>query len=249
MPLDHDRVAEPRCPIATEQLRHECLVDPEVGRRFALREPAPLDPVPELFPSRFHAENVGQNVKCVKHENRESRDNLSSDFVVEVYTPPMRANLLLKHNIDALLRARGQTRKDLAMWCHRTESWISKIFLNANREIPLKYLDRIADFFGLATYQLFAPGISPLTERRKGHERRNGKDRRIGQRGRELQIVANEMSRLRRDALTATETRWLEQIRTLDPSAREHLDHFLQMVELPAVKTSKRASTKRQGGV
>jgi hypothetical protein len=91
----------------------------------------------------------------------------------------MKANLLLKTNIDALLRARGQTRKDLAMWCRRTESWISKAFRDPNRSIPLRYFDRIADFFGLATYQLFQPGITPYTERRSGKERRSGIDRRL----------------------------------------------------------------------
>ena len=45
--------------------------------------------------------------------------------------------------------------------------------------MPLKYLDRIADFFGIATYQLLQPGISPLTERRSGLDRRLGRDRRI----------------------------------------------------------------------
>lgn len=109
----------------------------------------------------------------------------------------MQASSLLKHNIDTLLRARGQSRKDLAQWCYRTESWISKIFNNANREIPLKYLDRIADFFGLATYQLFQPGISPLTERRC-IERRTGTDRRVGNTHREMQAIATELSRVRR---------------------------------------------------
>lgn len=98
----------------------------------------------------------------------------------------MRAEQRLKHNIDALLRARGQTRHDLALWCRRSDSWLSKIFAEprtasdrAERSIPLKYLDRMADFFGLATYQLFQPGISPLTERRSGRDRRQGQDRRI----------------------------------------------------------------------
>jgi hypothetical protein len=91
----------------------------------------------------------------------------------------MQANLLLKTNIDALLRARGQTRKDLAMWCRRSESWISKAFRDPNRSIPLRYFDRIADFFGLATYQLFQPGITPYTERRSGKERRSGMERRL----------------------------------------------------------------------
>ncbi len=92
----------------------------------------------------------------------------------------VKAPLLLKHNIDTMLVARGQTRKDLAMWCRRSESWMSQIFTNEERGIPLKYLDRIADFFGIATYQLLQPGISPLTERR-AKTRRSGRDRRISQ--------------------------------------------------------------------
>jgi hypothetical protein len=105
-------------------------------------------------------------------------DGTATAYVVDSYHP-MQANLLLKTNIDALLRARGQTRKDLAMWCRRTESWISKAFRDPNRSIPLRYFDRIADFFGLATYQLFQPGITPYTERRSGKERRSGMERRL----------------------------------------------------------------------
>jgi transcriptional regulator with XRE-family HTH domain len=91
----------------------------------------------------------------------------------------LKAHYLLKRNIDALLKARGQTRKDLAFYCRRTESWISKLFASDDKNVPLKYLDRIADFFGLATYQLFQPGITPLTERRTGRDRRGGVDRRL----------------------------------------------------------------------
>jgi hypothetical protein len=73
----------------------------------------------------------------------------------------------------------------LAVWCHKTDGWLSKILADEPdhakaRGLPVKYLDRIADFFGLATYQLLQPGISALTERRKGTERRSGRDRRIG---------------------------------------------------------------------
>lgn len=93
----------------------------------------------------------------------------------------MKAHHLLKHNIDALLKARGQKRKELAAWCRRSESWLSQIFTDDERNMPLKYLDRIATFFGLATYQLFQPGISPLTERRTGSDRRKLKDRRLSQ--------------------------------------------------------------------
>lgn len=97
----------------------------------------------------------------------------------------MRASLLLKHNIDTLLKARHQTRHDLAVWVRQStdkgkvDPWISKIFTAHDREFQMKYLDRIADFFGIAVYQLFQPGISPFTERRKGHDRRGGRDRRI----------------------------------------------------------------------
>lgn len=97
----------------------------------------------------------------------------------------MKANLLLKHNIDTLLKARHQTRRDLAAWVRQSldpkkiDPWISQIFTNPDREFQMKYLDRMADFFGIAVYQLFQPGISPLTERRSGTERRRVKDRRI----------------------------------------------------------------------
>ncbi len=99
---------------------------------------------------------------------------------MEAMVPPirMRADELLKHNIDALLRARGQSRGELARWCHQSRSWADKFMTEGRRGIPAKYLDRIADFFGIATYQLLQPGISPLTERRSG-TRRTGRDRRI----------------------------------------------------------------------
>lgn len=91
----------------------------------------------------------------------------------------LKATYLLKQNIDALLKARGQKRKDLALWCRKTESWLSQIFRDGDRNLPLKYLDRIADFFGLATYQLFQPGLSGAAERRSGQDRRTGLDRRV----------------------------------------------------------------------
>lgn len=91
----------------------------------------------------------------------------------------MHANRQMKLNIDALLRGRRLARKDLADWCHRSESWISKIMtLDSPREFPLKYWDKIADFFGIATYQLLQPGVNSLTERRKA-QRRTGVERRI----------------------------------------------------------------------
>lgn len=103
--------------------------------------------------------------------------------MVEIYrVSPLRANLLLKQNIDGLLQDRGYTRKDLAQWCHRTEGWISKIFRRPEREFPTKYLDRMADFFGLQAWQLFQPGITRASERRKRIDRRQRAERRVANR-------------------------------------------------------------------
>lgn len=90
----------------------------------------------------------------------------------------MQANALMKHNVKTLLAGRRQTQRDLAMWCRRSDAWIGKILAEDRREFPMKYWDRIADFFGIAVYQLIQPGISALTERRRG-ERRIGRDRRM----------------------------------------------------------------------
>jgi transcriptional regulator with XRE-family HTH domain len=109
----------------------------------------------------------------------------------------MQANALLKHNIDTLLQKRGEKRKDLAEYCYRTESWISKIFRSDTREIPLKYLDRIAGYFGLLPHELFRPGISALTERRLGIERRAVKERRIGHAQQKLRETQAEVERVR----------------------------------------------------
>lgn len=99
----------------------------------------------------------------------------------------MKANLLLKQNIDAILKRRGQTRRELAQYTLRTtdkkaDSWISHIFGPKGyhtREIPTRYLDRIADFFGLDSYRLFQPGLSAVSERRSTKDRRSASDRRI----------------------------------------------------------------------
>lgn len=96
----------------------------------------------------------------------------------------MKALPLLKHNIDTILKDRKQTRRDLAQYVRQSmnnkviDPWISHIFNDPEAEIQMKYLDRIADYLGVRVYQLFQPGISHLTERRKA-ERRSGRDRRL----------------------------------------------------------------------
>lgn len=110
-------------------------------------------------------------------------------FVLSSYPMGLRSPVLLRQNIAALLRARGQTQKDLAAWCGYSKSWLNQILRDdrkprpaghKERVIHVRDLDRIADFFGVAAYQLFLPGVSAFSERRKGLERRAGTERRQG---------------------------------------------------------------------
>lgn len=88
--------------------------------------------------------------------------------------------MLLKENIRALLAARGEDAKALAVFCGHRPAWLSKI-LSGERGISLPDLDKVADFFGLTASQLLQHGISPLTERRRAN-RRSGQDRRVKER-------------------------------------------------------------------
>lgn len=112
----------------------------------------------------------------------------------------MHASLLLAENIRALLHARHEDASTLASWLNHDKSWINKI-INGHREMQIPDLDRVADFFGIATYQLFQPGISRFTERRKGVERRKGLERRISNAQRNMIAVASEIHRARRTPL------------------------------------------------
>lgn len=107
----------------------------------------------------------------------------------------MRAVRLLRENIAALLAEGHYKQKDLADWCDRSEAWISA-FLREERDLPLTDLDRIADFFGLATYQLFQPGISRHNDRRIG-ERRLIKERRRSHAQKIMIETAAEIERVR----------------------------------------------------
>jgi transcriptional regulator with XRE-family HTH domain len=105
---------------------------------------------------------------------------------------PMKAPLLLAQNIAALLKRDGLKQKDLADWCHHSEVWISAI-LTGKRDVALRDMDRIADLFNLSAYQLFLPGISSRTERRK-YDRRSGVERRIGHAHRGMQMAASDIN-------------------------------------------------------
>lgn len=109
----------------------------------------------------------------------------------------IKATYLFTENVKTLLDRRHHTQKELADWCHRSEVWISKI-LKRERQTRMEDLDRIATFFGLATYQLFQPGISPLTERRRGGDRRAGRDRRVSHAHRLMHEVGDQLEHVRR---------------------------------------------------
>ncbi len=111
-------------------------------------------------------------------------------------TKQMKAQFILRENIKALLRTRKEDEINLARWLDHDKSWINKI-LNGHREMQIEDFDRVADFFGIATYQLFQPGISQVTERRSGRDRRAGRDRRVSNAQRHLASVASEIDRLR----------------------------------------------------
>ena len=101
----------------------------------------------------------------------------------------------VRQNIAALLAARKERASGLAFALRKHRSWMTR-FLNGQRnELQIRDIDRIADFFGIATYQLFQPGISAVTERRRSGERRTGRDRRIGHAPRVALASATEHAR------------------------------------------------------
>lgn len=108
----------------------------------------------------------------------------------------LRAVNQLRENVKALLLARKEDQKTLAFHMGVHPTTVNK-FLQGTREVQLAALDSMADFFGIATYQLFQPGISRLTERRSGRDRRSGTDRRIGHTKRVMLHVADDISRHR----------------------------------------------------
>ena len=89
----------------------------------------------------------------------------------------LKIEFLLVQNLRALLAARHLNDKDLAFATGHSQAWVSKV-LSGERHMRIRDLDRVADFFGLTASQLLSPGISMLTERRRG-ERRRG-ERRTG---------------------------------------------------------------------
>jgi len=111
------------------------------------------------------------------------------------YTPDLKALHILRSNVRGLLLKRKESEALLATclgFKHRSS--LNK-FLNSERAgFQMWRLDRLAAFFGLPVYQLFQPGITPLTERREGKDRRSGHDRRVGHAHRAAAAVAHEIT-------------------------------------------------------
>jgi len=104
-----------------------------------------------------------------------SRDAQLSFYRLRSMQSQIRADKLLAENIRALLCHRGVEAQALAIWCGHRKAWISKV-LSGDRGLPVRELNKVADFFGLTVAELFSPGISPLYERR--HAERRANDRR-----------------------------------------------------------------------
>lgn len=108
----------------------------------------------------------------------------------------MKTARLLAENVSALLVKHGYKQTDLAQHCRRSDPWVSQ-FLRGERSWQLDDLDKVADFFGLNTFELFRPGIAQRTDRRIGQRRANS-DRRIGHDVRMARHLSSQLEGARR---------------------------------------------------
>src|SRR4029077_4255606 len=85
---------------------------------------------------------------------------------------------ILRENLRMLIAKEGLTQESVSHACGHEKQWINRI-LSGIRGVTIKDLVLLADLFHLAgAYQLFMPGISRQTERRKRTDRRSGVERR-----------------------------------------------------------------------
>jgi hypothetical protein len=157
----------------------------------------------------------------------------------------MQAQYLLRENIKALLRSRQEDASALSGWLGHDKSWINKI-LNGHRDMQIGDFDRVADFFGIATYQLLQPGISRLTERRQNSDRRVGRDRRIGHSHRAMLETAAELDRVRPSV--ATKGRDANAAAVIDPIHRVIEQAAREIQRLSASMEDARRQTAVVGG-
>ena len=250
-------------------------MNPQFFRSFPLIHPATLHPLPQRRGSRA---SLRRSSDVCRHERKskqlpyESQDRtgkkVSQSPTARVLQNcptsrmPARVSVkalrLLKENIHTLLHRRNENQVTLARWVGHSKSWMNK-FLNDQTdrtELQLHDLDRIADFFGIEAYQLFMPGISHLTERRKDVERRAGGDRRLGHQGRHLATLRSELNKLPSLASAHAPTKvpstpssaLPEQVRRILADADEAIHAFYigQQTAIPGDGVAKRASGDRR---
>lgn len=140
---------------------------------------AAIDPLSQPFPCRVHGPYNRLPATGCQVKNEDSLGGPPQHAVVENGMQSIKARTLLARNIHAILTARGEDQTALAAWCRHKSSWINKI-LAGKRPMHIDDFDRVADFLGISVYQLFLPGISALTERRRPGDRRSNRERRIG---------------------------------------------------------------------
>lgn len=144
----------------------------------------------------------------------------------------MKARLLVARNIHAILTARKESQSDLARWCRKKSSWMNKI-LAGRRPLHIDDFDRVADFLGISVYQLFVPGVSALTERRKSADRRHAQDRRRGHVERIIELRRPPAIGERHDpvAVSAAAAALPEGVRRLITDTAQKLDLLLRETE------------------
>lgn len=144
---------------------------------------------------------------------------------------PVKAERLINDNISALLTTRGLNQKELAQWCRKTEVWIS-FKLSGKRQWSVDELDRVADFFGVAAYQLLQPGIAKTTERRRGRDRREGRDRRQSAAQRVMHEVGIEVESARAHGGASSNSALISEIRRLTTKHERELSDLISRADV-----------------
>lgn len=83
----------------------------------------------------------------------------------------------IAEHIRILLELHGYRNQDLAFALGYTASWTSKV-LTGERPVSTDDIPRVADFFHLTVDQFIAPGLSAMTDRRRGSRRKSERRKR-----------------------------------------------------------------------
>ena len=165
-----------------------------------------------------------------------------------------KANIQMKLNVKGLLVSRGKIQKDLAVFVlrapndpasvKRAETWISQILTKPGRSFPMKYWERIADFFGVLTYQLLVPGMSRETDRRIGRDRRVHGDRRVH--ALQHAIIGHGVEKTLSVALDEEEVELIRRYRPLSVGEKEHVQEAVTKARAPRIDAARTTSPGRR---